>query len=176
MAGIEYFDVYDENKQLTGKTLPRKGTRLKEGEYQLIVLALIERPDHKFLITQRSMDKKWAAGSWEVSGGGAMAGETSFQAVCREVKEEVGLDVSQAEGRVIYTYSNVDLERGDNYFVDVYHFHMDYTEEEVVVQESEATGFKIVPFSEITKIHQESQFLHYGRILEAFEAEGYEYN
>lgn len=174
MSGVEYFDVYDENKKLKDYTLPRKGRKLKEGEFMLVVLALIERPDHTFLITQRSMDKKWAAGGWEVSGGGVMAGETSFEAVCREVKEEVGLDVSKAEGGVIYTYSNVDLERGDNYFVDIYHFHMDYTETDVTIQESEAMGFRIVPFSEITRLRKESEFLHYERILQAFEAEGYE--
>ena len=38
---IEYFDVYNEKKEKTGKTLPRKGSFLQEGEYQLIVLAIL---------------------------------------------------------------------------------------------------------------------------------------
>lgn len=169
----EYFDIYDENKKNTGRSIPRKGSFLKEGEYQLIVLAIIERPDKKFIITQRSMDKKWAAGAWEVSGGGVAAGETSFEGICREVREEVGLDVSNAKGGCVYTYSNVDLKRGDNYFVDIYHFYMDFDESDVTVQESEAIGFKIVPFEEITKLNETDGFLHYERILQAFEAEGY---
>jgi len=169
---MEFFDVYNEKKEKTGKTLPRKGSFLKEGEYQLIVLALIERPDHKFLITRRSLNKKWAAGAWEVSGGGVQAGESSYDAVKREVLEETGLDISDAEGRCIYTYSNVDLARGDNYFVDIYHFHMDFAAEDVHVQESEAIGFDIVPFSKIRSLREADQFLHYERILEAFEAEG----
>lgn len=171
---MEYFDIYDSNKVKTGRTEPRKEYFLKEGEFQLIVLALIERPDHKFLITQRSMDKKWAAGAWEVSGGGVAAGETSYEGICREVREEVGLDVTKAKGECIYTYSNVDLKRGDNYFVDIYHFVMDFEESDVVLQKEEALGFKIVPFSEITKLHDTDGFLHYERILQAFEAEGYE--
>ena len=67
---MEFFDVYNDKKEKTGEKLPRKGSFLKEGQYQLIVLALLERPDHKFLITRRAMNKKWAAGDWEVSGGG----------------------------------------------------------------------------------------------------------
>ena len=95
---MEFFDVYNDKKEKTGEKLPRKGSFLKEGQYQLIVLALLERPDHKFLITRRAMNKKWAAGDWEVSGGGVQSGETSFEGVCREVREETGLDVSHAEG------------------------------------------------------------------------------
>lgn len=170
---IEYFDVYDSSKQKTGKILPRKGSFLRAGEYQLIVLALIERPDHKFLITRRSLDKKWAAGDWEVTGGGVRAGETSRDGILREVHEETGLDLRNAEGRLIYTYSNVDLKRGDNYFVDIYHFRAEFTEKDISLQSSEAIGFQIVPFAEITRLSGSGHFLHYTRILEAFAAEGY---
>ena len=58
------------------------------------VLALIQDRAGRTLITQRSADKRWAAGWWEVPGGGVLAGETSLQAVVREVREEVGLDLS----------------------------------------------------------------------------------
>lgn len=171
---IEYFDVYDSAKRKTGKIVPRKGTFLKEGEYQLIVLALIERPDRRFLITRRALNKKWAAGDWEVTGGGVRAGETSRMGILREAREETGLDLSRAAGGCVYTYSNVDLARGDNYFVDIYHFHMDFTERDISLQKSEAIGFRIVPFAEITKINESGHFLHYARILEAFHAERYQ--
>ena len=68
------------------------------------------------------MTKAWAPGWWEVSGGAAQAGESSFTAVCREVKEEVGLDVSQCPGGLAYTYHRENPGEGDNYFVDVYRF------------------------------------------------------
>ena len=44
-----------------------------------------------------------------VSGGAAQAGESSFTAVCREVKEEVGLDVSQCPGGLAYTLSLIHI-------------------------------------------------------------------
>ena len=46
------------------------------------------------------MTKAWAPGWWEVSGGAAQAGEASYDAVLREVKEETGLDVKDAEGGI----------------------------------------------------------------------------
>ena len=93
---MEYWDIYDKNRNLTGRTMKRNDFTMKDGDYHLTVLGVICRPDGKFLITQRALDKHWAAGWWEVSGGGVMAGETSEQAVIREVLEETGLDVPGA--------------------------------------------------------------------------------
>ena len=163
----ERFDIYDENKKLTGRTMARKGYFLHKGEYCLIVLCIIQRPDGRFLISRRAMDKRWAPGAWEIPGGGAMAGESSCAAVTREVLEETGLDLGKARVRLIDSYSNEDLERGDNYFVDIYHAELEFTKEDVDLQKTEATAFAIVPFSEITKLHEEGAFLHYERIVTA---------
>lgn len=101
---MEFWDIYDKDKKPTGRTMKKNDWILKDGEYHLSVLGVIHRPDGRFLITQRVMTKAWAPGWWEVSGGAAQAGESSFTAVCREVKEEVGLDVSQCPGGLAYTY------------------------------------------------------------------------
>ena len=66
------------------------------------------------------MTKAWAPGWWEVSGGAAQAGESSWEAVRREVREETGLDVSKADGGYLFTYRRINPDEGDNYFVDVY--------------------------------------------------------
>lgn len=55
---MEFWDIYDENKQRTGRTMKRNDWCLKEGEYHLSVLGVIRRPDGKFLITKRAMDKE----------------------------------------------------------------------------------------------------------------------
>ena len=91
---MEYWDIYDADKKVTGRTMKRNDWCLKDGEYHLTVLGVIARKDGTFLITKRVMTKAWAPGWWEVSGGAAQAGETSEEAVRREVKEETGLDFS----------------------------------------------------------------------------------
>ena len=80
---MEFWDIYDENKQLTGRMMKRNDWCLKDGEYHLTVLGVIARPDGTFLITKRVMTKAWAPGWWEVSGGGVQAGESSEEAVQR---------------------------------------------------------------------------------------------
>ena len=77
----EMIDVYDHDRNRTGITIPREGAFLAEGQYMLYVLALIEAPDGRLLVTQRSLEKRWGAGWWEIPGGGVRAGETTLDAV-----------------------------------------------------------------------------------------------
>ena len=163
----ELIDIYDANRVFTGKTIPREGAFLAEGEYMLYVLAIVEDAKGRYLITQRSHDKSWGAGWWEVTGGGVLSGETSQQAVLREVGEEVGLDVAGQPLVPAYSYANVDLKRGDNYIVDIYHFHLDVTEDDVTLQDSEAIACKFATWEEIESIAAKGEFLHFERLRQA---------
>ena len=91
---MEFWDIYDENKKPTGRTMKRNDWCLKDGEYHLTVLGVVGRPDGTFLITKRVMTKAWAPGWWEVSGGAAQAGEESCEAVLRDTGLHLGLDLS----------------------------------------------------------------------------------
>ena len=167
----ELVDIYDAERNRTGEARPREGLFLHEGEYMLYVLALVENARGEFLITQRALDKSWGAGWWEVSGGGVLSGETSQTAVVREVGEEAGLDVSAEPLVPVYSYTNVDLKRGDNYIVDIYHFHLDVDASDVTLQESEAIDFKFATWDEITALAESGMFLYYERLRQALEAE-----
>lgn len=164
---MEYWDVYDKDKKPTGRTMKRNDWTMKEGEYYLSVLGVIRRPDNTFLITQRVMTKSWAPGWWEVPGGGVKAGETSFEAVCREVMEETGLDVSHAKGGYQFCYSRENP--GQNYIVDIYRFDLDVTEKDLKLQEEETMGGKFATLEEIKALDEKGIFLHYQSIKKVFE-------
>lgn len=143
---------------------------LKDDEYHLTVLGVIARPDGKYLITRRVLTKAWAPGWWEVSGGACMAGETSQDAVRREVLEETGLDVSKAGGGYLFTYHRENPGEGDNYFVDVYRFILDFDEKDIKLQEAETLGYQLATPEKIRELAEEGIFLHYDSIKRAFEA------
>ena len=164
----EMIDIYNEERELTGQQLPRK-TKLGKGQFMLYVLALLQNQEGKFLITRRALDKKWAAGAWEIPGGGASAGETSRDALNREILEETGLDVSGADAEVIYSYRNEDLKSGDNYFADIYLCRLNFSEKDAVLQKEEAIDMKLASFEEITELQEKDGFLHYERICQALQ-------
>lgn len=166
---VELWDIYDANKVRTGRTMERNHWTLKDDEYHLTVLGVVGRPDGTFLITKRVMTKAWAPGWWEVSGGAAMAGEESLDAVKREVLEETGLDVSDFEGGYQFTYHRENPGKGDNYFVDVYKFIGDFTMEDVKPQEAETDGAMLATLDQIKAFAEEGIFLHYDSIKKVFE-------
>lgn len=57
--------------------------------------AVLQRPDGTFLLAQRPTDKIWA-GHWEFPGGKVEAGESARDALVRELKEELGIEVVTA--------------------------------------------------------------------------------
>lgn len=165
----ERWDIYDKNKNLTGRTMKRNDWVLADDEYHLTVLGVVQKRDGRFLITKRVMTKSWAPGWWEVSGGAAMAGESSEEAVKREVKEETGLDVSNADGGYVFTYHRENPGEGDNYFVDIYKFIMDFDETDLNLQEEETAGYMLATSEEIAQFGKEGIFLHYDSIKRVFE-------
>lgn len=168
---MEFWDIYDKNKKRTGRTMKRNDWCLKEGEYHLTVLGVLQRMDGKFLITQRVLTKAWAPGWWEVSGGAAMAGEDSQDAVKREILEETGIDVSGAEGGYLFSYTRENPLEGDNYFVDIYRYKLDIRDEDVHPQEAETLGYRFATHEEIKELAAQGIFLHYDSIKQAFENE-----
>ena len=169
---MERWDIYDENKQRTGRTMARNDWHMQPGEFHLTVLGVVQHPDGRFLITQRRLDKEWGAGWWEVPGGGVRAGEESAEAVLREVREETGLDVRGAQGGYAFTYKRVNPDEQNHYFVDVYKFVLPFTLADVRVQESEVAGAKLATLAEIEAIAARGEFLHFDSIRQVFAGDG----
>ena len=163
---MEMIDIYDENKEKTGKILPR-GKGLTKGQYMLYVLAILEDEYGKLLATKRSNDKKWGAGAWEIPGGSVKAGEDSQTAVLREVAEETGLEIGKNKGKLIYSYKNEDAESGDNYFVDIYHFKGCFDKSKIKVNPDEVTDYRFVDVDDMEELEKEEGFLHYERLRKA---------
>ncbi len=166
---MEMWDIYDENKERTGRTMQKNDWCLKEGEYHLTVLGIVAHTDGRFLITKRVMTKAWAPGWWEVSGGACQAGEDSKDAVLREVREETGLDVSGWDGGYLFSYKRENPSEGDNYFVDIYRFCADFDEADIHLQEEETDGYMLATFEEVQALAAQGIFLHYDSIKRAFE-------
>lgn len=86
---MEFNDIYDAQRRLTGR-IHRRGTPWKDGEFGLVVCVWVHDGRGNLLLTRRAPQKSYP-GTWENSGGAAKAGESSLEAIVRELHEETGI-------------------------------------------------------------------------------------
>ena len=89
----ELWDIYDVNKQKTGRYAEREVYEFKPGEYHIVVNALIMNSNNEILISKRAPFKPFGL-MWECNGGSVLKDETSLQGILREVKEELRIRIS----------------------------------------------------------------------------------
>ncbi len=140
----EYWDVYDGNREFTGKTIKR-GEPFGENEFYVCCEVWIVNSKNQMLVTQRHPDKK-AGGQWEFTGGGVLAGETTLSAAVREVKEELGLCLDETEFELHEVYKH------KNYFMDIYVVRKDLAEEEIILDKNEVVDWKWLSSKEIEQL------------------------
>ncbi len=92
---VEFNDIYDKDRHLTGR-IHRRGTPWRADEYGLVVCVWVYDDQGRLLLTRRAKEKTFA-GTWENSGGAVQAGETSLQAIIRELREETGIEAAEEE-------------------------------------------------------------------------------
>ena len=137
----ELNDVYDENRCLTGR-VHQRGNPWLPGEYGLVVCVWVYDGKGHFLLTRRAAGKSFA-GTWENSGGAAQAGETSLQAIVRELSEETGIRASEEEFELLDSYKD------RNIFFDHYCLRREVHLKDIVLQPGETDDVMWASFGKI---------------------------
>lgn len=140
----EFWDIYDENRVFTGKTIER-GTPFGEGEFYVCCEVWIMNSKNQMLVTQRHPDKK-AGGQWEFTGGGVLAGETTQTAAVREVKEELGIGLDESDLNLLEVYKH------KNYFMDIYLVRKDFDAKDIVLDTNEVVDWAWLSKEEIEQL------------------------
>ena len=141
---MELNDIYDRERRVTGR-LHRRGEPWGEGEYGMVVCVWVYDGAGKLLLTRRAPEKSFG-GTWENSGGAAQAGETSLQAIVRELFEETGIRKEEADFEFLRTTWDTHL------FFDHYCVRAAVPLEEIVLQPGETDGAKWVWLDDVHDI------------------------
>ena len=77
-----------------------------------VVAAIIEVEDLVLVVQRKENEKAYKSLKWEFPGGKVEEGERPEDAVVREVKEELQIDIEPVEplGRVVYEYPDVKID------------------------------------------------------------------
>ena len=149
----EIFDVLNECGEFTGKTATREECH-KQGLWHRAVYAFIINDKGEVLLQKRSKNKKMWPDLWDVTAGGHVdSGEFGRQALIREVKEELGLEVSDNEIKYLLGSRSINIQ-GDitnKHFNECYIITKSVDISEIKIQEEEVSEVKYFTKDEILK-------------------------
>lgn len=156
---MEQRDIYDINRVLTGKQLSR-GEKLETQEFHLVIHAAIFNQADEMLIQQRQTTKSFFPNWWDISlAGSAISGESSQQAVQRELKEELGVAWDFSSTRPYFTINFPDG------FDDYYLLEHSLELTDLTLQKEEVQQVKWASQSEILAMIEQNVFIPYHQNL-----------
>lgn len=156
---MEYWDVYDKSGNFSGRRLP-KGSPFGENEYHFAVEAWLINDKHELLIQKRSEKCEILPGHWALTTGRITAGENTVNGCIREVKEELGIDITAADMRRLARFF-----REENHIIwDIFLIENNTPIEEFSLQKEEVESISWVSIPLFKKLIKDKKVFVYAEI------------
>ena len=149
----EKFDVLKENGEYEGRIESRDDCH-KYGFWHKAVAMFMINSKGQVLLQKRSANKKLWPNMWDMTAGGhVLAGEFGFEAIIREIKEELGIDIGKNDitfiGSAISTKIKNDII--NKHFNEYYIINKDLDETTLKLQTEEVSDVKWFDKEEVVK-------------------------
>ena len=149
---MELVDIVDENNKLTGQ-VEERWVAYEKGLWRRTVSCWIMNEEGEILLQKRARDKKRNPNKWAKTGGQVDAGETVEEAIYREVKEELGIEIPREQIKVVDIHKDNDKNKRFGYnFI----FVVNYKIQDYILQKEEVAEVKYVTIEEMELIKKKN--------------------
>ena len=149
----EKLDVLNQFGEFTGKIATRDECH-KKGLWHRAVYAFIIDDKGNVLLQKRSKNKKLWPNMWDVTVGGHVdSGEFGRQALIREVKEELGIELDDSDIKYLVGSTSIN-KKGDiinKHYNECYLITKDISISEIKIQKEEVSEVKYFSKDELLK-------------------------
>lgn len=142
---MELVDIVDENNKLTGQ-VEERWVAYNNGLWRRTVSCWIMNENGDVLLQKRTANKLRNPNKWAKTGGQVDSGETVEEAIFREVKEELGIEIPKNQIKVI------DIHKSDGKgkrFSYNFIFIVNYKIDDYVLQKEEVAEVKYFTIEEM---------------------------
>ena len=154
---MELLDIVDENNNLTGEFIDREIVH-SEGLLHREVGVIVLNENNEMLLEKRSLTKKQSPGKWALCAGHIEAGDTPENAILREVKEEIGIDITKNDLEFLDVFrrdKKFDNGQHNNTYIYIYIYKTNKKVEDYIIQIEELSEVKYFPIKDIEKALEE---------------------
>lgn len=156
---MEMWNLYTKDREKTEKTMIR-GEKQPNDYYHLAVHVCLFNSQGEMLVQKRSDKKNSWPNLWDFTAGGSVLfDETSSQGISRELKEELGIDLSFEETRPAFT------THFDHGFNDIYIKKEDIDINTLILQKEEVQDVKWASIHDIYEMIDCGEFVPYYKSL-----------
>ena len=154
---MELLDVYNSNGKITGKVVERgsKDESFGPDEHIAVSIIYIENSKGKFLIQKTSPEK---GSIYSSTGGHIDHGETPYETIVREVKEELGLDISKEN---VISLGHICVDFPVRF---IFYLKKDVNLDYLVLDKSEVESVQFLTIEELEKIIRDGK-MHKGHSI-----------
>lgn len=149
---MEYIDIITEDGAVTGEVKEKSEVHAR-GLWHRTVHIWFVNSKNEILLQRRSKEKENHPDMWDISAAGHIsAGESPIIAALREIKEEIGVTLSDENLTLIGEITQKSVSNNGTYInneiSNVYLVSLEAKEDELVVQKEEVQFVQWIPFSE----------------------------
>lgn len=155
---MEFWEILDEDGKKTGKIIEKE--MFPKECMHLGVDVWIINEKNELLIQKRSANRRHSSNMWAVTGGAVMAGEESSDTVCREVKEELGIEINKKDLLLVKQYKVKD-QKISSILIDTYIIRKNINIQDIKLQKEEVSEVKWATWEECQKIYESGQFMEF---------------
>ena len=168
---MEYIDIFDENNNPIGE-IKEKTKAHEDGNFHRTAHIWIINDKNELLLQKRSATKKSHPNCWDISGAGHIkAGESVTEGAIRELKEELGVEVTEKDLNYIATIKSTKNPKNME-FGYVYLLRCNKKIQDYIFEDEEVSEVKYVYYEELEKMVEdkvEGLLLHNAEFKKLFE-------
>ena len=147
----ELWDEVDKFGEKTGNIVDK----ITLPNLRQVVAIWIFNSDSKILLQKRADNKRVYPGVWAETGGGIIHGETSLEAIHREVREELGVDIDDERCELIMKF------RTGYVWNDTFFLRQDFDLQDLTIKADEVSDVGWFTIEEIDELIQQGDFIPY---------------
>jgi len=158
-SAAEMFDVLDAEGALTGEALPGEEVHSRELWHGSAHVWIVNATQ-EILLQYRAADKRLLPSCWDTSAAGHIsAGSNASQTAVREVGEEIGLEITEAELEELGKFTEeLRMVSGTIHreHMTIFGVKKDFLLEDLHIQQEELTELKLVAAGELETMLNDS--------------------